>query len=250
MMRLLKSTHAALVVTAGIGLILVVIIPARVLVVPLRRRVRGYTMMYWARWMTMALRISRVVDGSPPHGNAMVVVNHVSWIDILVLMATHRGIFLAKSELADWPLIGWMCRQTDTLFLRRNHARSLAEKVATVARALESAETVILFPEGTTTTGMQVLPFFPGLFQAAIDAGTPVQPVALQYLENNRASGTAPFVGDDDFRAHFRQLLRAGPIMAKISFLTPVESRLRDRRQLARDSQAVIARRLATGRAA
>lgn len=250
MMRLVKSAHAVLVVMAGILLILGVIAPARVLPGPLRRHVRERTMMYWARWMTTALRISRVVDGLPPAGNAMVVVNHVSWIDILVLMATHRGIFLAKSELAKWPLIGWMCRQTDTLFLRRNNPRSLAEKVATVTRALASDETVILFPEGTTTTGGQVLPFFPGLFQAAIDAGTPVQPVALQYLENNRASGTAPFVGDDDFRAHFGQLLQAGPITAKISFLLPVESQFRDRRQLARDSQRVIAQQLATRRAA
>lgn len=241
----LKVSHALVVVLAGIVLILVVIRPARLLPASGFRRVRSITMSLWARWMIRVLGISRQVDSKPFAGNALFVVNHVSWIDILVLMATHQGVFLAKQELEQWPLIGWMCRQTDTLFLRRYSASAMARKVETIALALSGNESVFLFPEGTTTSGREVRAFYPGLFQAAVDARCPVQPIALKYREHGMISPTAPFIGDDDFRDHLRRILAARSIQAEVTFLPVLEPGQHDRRQLASRSQALIAGQLA-----
>lgn len=241
----IKAMHASVVVMAGVVLILLVIQPGRLLPASAFRAMRGATMTGWARWMTRALGVKREVDGTRVKGNALFVVNHVSWIDILVLMATGRGIFLAKSELADWPLIGWMCRQTDTLFLRRNSATALAEKIGAVASSLQANESIFLFPEGTTTNGRELRAFFPGLFQAAINAGRPVQPIALNYCEAGQPSPTVPFIGDDDFRDHLYRVLSGGRILARISILEPLDTEHCDRRHLARQSHARIARKLA-----
>jgi 1-acyl-sn-glycerol-3-phosphate acyltransferase len=203
-------------------------------------------MMLWARWMLFALGIRRQVVGNEVEGNKLYVANHVSWVDILVLMATQKGAFVAKSELATWPLLGWMCKRTGTLFLRRGSVRALGDKVAAISQRLMNKESVFCFPEGTTTEGNVVKPFYPGLFQAAIDAEVLVQPVALVYSENGGTSTTMPFVGADDFSSHFRRVLSAGKITAHISFLPELSPTQNNRREIAIVARDLISARVAT----
>lgn len=237
--------HAALALVIGILLILFVLEPARLLPGRAARSVRAFTMTGWARWMLVALGLERKVEGGETRGSRLYVANHISWVDILVLMATQKGVFVAKSELETWPLIGWMCRRTGTLFLRRGSACALGEKIATISRKLIDQESVICFPEGTTTGGDTVRIFYPGLFQAAIDAGVVVQPIALSYLESGFPSRAVPFIGSDDFLSHFRRMLKARKVTAQISFLPIVYPELKDRREIAQVARSLICDKIA-----
>lgn len=240
-----RSILAAVMVATGIALIVLVLQPARLLVEPWRQRIRARTMTLWARGMLKVLGIRRSVTGDRPGRNVLFVANHISWIDIVVLMATAPGIFLAKDDVARWPLIGWMCRQTDTMFLQRGNARALAERIGSVRQALGKRENVFLFPEGTTTTGVEVRSFFPGLFQAAIDSGVAVQPVALSYLEGAGRSEAVPYVDDNRFVKHFLCLLGTKSLTSRITFLPEISTLGQDRRKLACLSHNLISRLVA-----
>lgn len=244
MNAVLKTVHAATALVIGVCLIILVLEPTRILPGKISRAVRAATMMLWARWMMFALGLRRCVVGRETEGCKLYVANHVSWVDILVLMATKKGIFVAKADLASWPLIGWMCKRTGTLFLRRGSARALGHKIVAISRSLVDRESVFCFPEGTTTKGDIVQAFYPGLFQAAIDAGAMVQPVALAYLENGAPSVTLPYIGDDDFLSHFMRFLKAGPITAHICILPVVHSNQKDRREIATTARNMISSRV------
>lgn len=175
----------------------------------------------------------------------MFVSNHISWLDILVLMATCPGVFLAKSDIAGWPLIGWMCRQADTMFLQRGNARALLDRMDSLRHAFGQQENVFLFPEGTTTGGQEVRSFFPGLFQAAIDSGVAVQPIALNYIEDGQRSDTAPYVDNDHIVRHFGRLLKTKSLAVQVTFLPVMNTNDQDRQQLARLAHTLISREVA-----
>ena len=126
-------------------------------------------------------RVQGIIDGT------MRVANHVSWLDIFVINAEVPSIFVAKDEVRGWPLIGWLSARTDTIFMRRDARKAARRTAQQVAVTLESGAHVVIFPEGTTSDGRQVLPFYSALLQAAVDSGTPVQPVLIRY---ERACGT------------------------------------------------------------
>jgi len=227
---------------AGILAIITVLQPSKLLGQTRRRRVRAKAMTMWARGMLKTMGINHCVTGHRPGSNVMFVSNHISWIDILVLMASCPGVFLAKSDLLGWPLIGWMCRQADTMFLQRGNARALVERMGSLRHAFGQRENVFLFPEGTTTKGVVVRDFFPGLFQAAIDSGIAVQPVALTYREQGNRSVSVPYVDDDHFVKHFARLLKTHSLSAHVTFLPPINTDRQDRRSLANLSQNLISR--------
>jgi len=237
-----RSIFVGLMLLAGILTIIFVLQPARLLATASRKYLRARAMTTWARGMLWALGIRRSVTGDRPGRNVMFVSNHISWIDILVLMASCPGVFLAKSDLAGWPLIGWMCRQADTMFLQRGNARALAEKMGPLRLAFGQQENVFLFPEGTTTPGVEVRAFFSGLFQAAIDAGVAVQPIALNYLEGERRSAAVPYVDDDHIVRHFLRLLKTKSVSVQVTFLPVMDTIDRDRRRLANLSHNLISR--------
>jgi len=237
-----RAIFVGLMVLAGILTIIFVLQPSRLLATARRKHLRARAMTIWARGMLWALGIRRSVRGHRPGSNVMFVSNHISWIDILVLMATCPGVFLAKSDLAGWPLIGWMCRQADTMFLQRGSARALAEKMDPLRLAFGQRENVFLFPEGTTTPGAEVRAFFPGLFQAAIDAGVAVQPIALNYLEGEQRSAAVPYIDEDHIVQHFLRLLKTKSVSVQVTFLPVMNTIDQDRRRLASLSHNLISR--------
>ncbi len=150
---------------------------------------------------TLGVRVS--VRGKLPLRRAMVVANHVSWLDIVVLLAVTRVRLVAKTEVRGWPLIGRVAGYAGTIFLDRSRPRTLPTAVAAARGALAGGAVVAVFPEGTTSCGRATGPFRPAFFQAALDAGTPVVPVTLVY----RPEAVAAFVGDDTLLASIRRVL-------------------------------------------
>ncbi|WP_158608461.1 lysophospholipid acyltransferase family protein [Stagnimonas aquatica] len=188
----------------------------------------------WARrWLKRLMRILGIrfrIHGSPVEGGQLIVCNHVSWLDIPLVGAALCSRFVAKSEIQHWPVAGWLAKCIGTFYIRRGPggSRPLLEKLRPHLRAGGS---VVIFPEGTTTDGKEVLGFHARLFQGALDAGCPVQPVALRYGTTPDGRDLAPFIGDDDLVSHIVRLLKAPGLTAELHYCTPVFPQEQDDRQ-------------------
>ena len=142
-----------------------------------------------------ALNIHLIVDTppSPPHTQgALVVANHVSWLDIFAISALCPSSFIAKQEIKTWPIIGRIVMNAGTVFINRENRKDIDTTNQAIAQALKQGQSVSFFPEARTSLGETVLPFKAALFQAAIDAQMPVQAIALRYYNHHNERTTAP----------------------------------------------------------
>lgn len=204
----------------------------------------------WARQMLCILGIPLQVHGEPPvHGPMLLVANHMSWLDILVMHAARHCRFVSKSELKHWPLIGTLATGAGTLFIEREKRRDAMRVVHHMAESLAAGDILAVFPEGTTGDGTTLLPFHANLMQAAISAHAPVQPVALSFLDaaTGRNSPGPLYLGDDTLVASMWRTLAGDPFVAHVHFGTPQFVEGRDRRQWADDlREAVVELRAVT----
>ncbi|HEX7966122.1 MAG TPA: lysophospholipid acyltransferase family protein [Gammaproteobacteria bacterium] len=201
---------------------------------PLRRQVPALRS-WWLMQGVAILGIRVIACGRPARG--LMLANHLSWVDILVLATQSRSGFVAKAEMARWPLLGWLAQMGGTEFVRRGSHDDVKRVLARMVARLEAGESLTLFPEGTSTGSTLPLRFRPRLLQAAVDAGVPVQPVALYY--GTRLSAVA-FVGEDSFLCHLWRLLAAEPVLAEVNFLPELASRSGDCRLLADESWRAV----------
>jgi len=196
-------------------------------------------------WSRRLLRLCRVevdhVGGVPALEHALVVANHVSWLDIFVINALDPCRFVAKAEIRSWPVMGWLAAGAGTVFIARGNRRELRHVFKGLVEVLQQGERVALFPEGTTGLQGAVLPFHANLFEAAIDAGVPVQPYALAYVD--AAGGLHPsieYVGDTTFVDSLLRILQGPPVKARLACLAPLDSVGAHRRELALAAQEAV----------
>lgn len=190
----------------------------------------------WARQLLAHMAIDLQVQGQPASlGPVMLAANHISWLDIVVLLASRPCRFVAKAEVQRWPVLGRMAQAAGTLFITRESNRDAVRVVHHMADSLRRGEVLAIFPEGTTSDGRQVLPFHANLFQAAVSAGAPVQPVALQFLDaaSNQTSLAPCYIDDDTMMGSIWRTLKAPPLCVRVTFgpLQPCQGH--DRRGLA-----------------
>lgn len=199
------------------------------------------------RWSRKLLHTVGVRPGQIeklPHGPALIVSNHISWLDIFVLNALTHTHFVCKDDVRSWPVIGWLVEHTETVFIERGSRTAAARTARTIAERLERNERVVVFPEGTTTDGTQLLPFRPALFQPAIDSEAAVLPVALRYLDRHGHPSFAPaYDGDITFWQCLRAIVLADEVQTHVEFLAPLSAKA-DRRNLAANAEAIIAMQL------
>ena len=191
-----------------------------------------------------AVAVDVEVRGARPllDGPALVVANHVSWLDVQALGTIAPTRFVAKAEVRGWPAVGDLVARVGTIFLRRRSCRDAARVKNLVARALVSGDRFAVFPEGTTTDGGRVAPFYAALLQAAVDAAVPVQPVAIRYREIDGARSTAAaFVDDMTFAASLARILARPRLVAELTFGPPIYAADKTRRELAAQCRAFIA---------
>jgi 1-acyl-sn-glycerol-3-phosphate acyltransferase len=199
----------------------------------------------WSKRLLAIIGIQIRVSGTPPSAlyppNSLVVANHISWIDIFVMDTVVVSRFVAKSEVRQWPLIGWLCAHTGTLFVERDKRRDAARVNREIAEALASGDCVGIYPEGSTTDGCDVKPFNPSLLQPAIDAKAKVIPVALRYLlSDGRPAITAAYIGDMTLWDSIWQLVSARHMVVELVFFPALASQNYDRRSLALHLQNTI----------
>lgn len=201
-------------------------------------RKRNAVVRWWARRLCRLLRLQPRVRGAPAAGPVLYVANHVSWLDISCLLASIDATFVAKSEVAGWPLVGDLAAQVGTIFFPRGdgQAQAAAERMMW---HLAQRRSVAFFPEGTTSDGTGVRHFHSRLFQAATRTGTAVQPIAVRYTDGTGISRVAPFIGDDDLLRHIWRLLGEKRIDVHLHFCAPCLPGS-DRRALARQARARV----------
>jgi 1-acyl-sn-glycerol-3-phosphate acyltransferase len=209
---------------------------------------RPRLMRLFARGLLAAFGIRHLMRGRLPGRGALIVANHVSWLDVLVLLAYAPARLLAKQEVRSWPVIGSIARATGTVFIDRNQPRALPRTVADVAAALRRGAVVAVFPEGTTWCGRTGGRFRSALFQAAVDAGAPVVPVTLAFRLGDGAGTTiAAYIGEDTLLASVRRVLSARGLRITVhahAALHPAPGA--SRKLLARAAQSVVTQRLSS----
>jgi 1-acyl-sn-glycerol-3-phosphate acyltransferase len=228
----------------SVGTVLAALLP----VLPAGERaaaVRG-----WARGTLRALGVRLVVRGRPPRRAALLVANHVSWLDVLALLAVAPARVVAKREVRSWPLVGLLATAAGTVLVDRARPRDLPATVARVAAALRAGRPVAVFPEGTTWCGTADAAgcrpgrgFRPALFQAAIDAGAPVVPVRIGYrcAATGAPTTAAAFVGDDDLVHSLGRVLAARDLEVRVTVSAALHpARDADRRLLARAAESAV----------
>lgn len=184
-------------------------------------------------------------EGRPAPGRLLLIANHLSWLDILALARASRCAFVAHGGLAGHPFLKWLCEQNDTVFVSRARRGTVAQQVRQVEEALASRRLVI-FAEGTTDDGRELLPFKSSLLSAAEQAeehaALTIQPIALDY---EGAAEIAWFGAEPGLHNIIRVLARWRPVRLTIRFLEPLaDEQLADRKAMANSSQTAIARAL------
>jgi 1-acyl-sn-glycerol-3-phosphate acyltransferase len=231
--RLLRSVVHGL---HGLGIVLVRF--PRLSLVERQARIR-----WWSAGMLEAMGIALRVEGAPAPGPCLLVVNHISWLDIMVVHAVvPEARFVSKADVKSWPLIAQLVDAGGTLYLERERKRDALRVIHVMAAALRDGQKIAVFPEGTTSTGHGLLPFHANLLQAAISTGAPVQPLALRFSDvTDAVSEAVEFVGATTLAGSIWRSACGEGVVVSLTFLPPRESSGFERRQLAARLRADIA---------
>ena len=178
---------------------------------------------WWLGALCQILGLKLHRKGGPWTGPVLMACNHVSWMDIPILATSVPFHFLAKSEIRKWPVIGWLAAVAGTLFIRRGSgdSRSITRQLA---NHLSQDNSILFFPEGTTSDGTRILPFHNRLFESAISSEVVIQPITLAYCDSGRPHTVAPFVGDDSLVPHIWRILGEKQIHVHLRYHPPFKA--------------------------
>ena len=194
----------------------------------------------WSRRLLHLLGVDIKITGALAHPNVLVVANHVSWLDIFALHAVGPVRFIAKSEIARWPLIGRLVRGVGTLFIERARRRDTHRVTREMAAALRDGDIVAVFPEGTVTNGTRLLPFKGSLLQPIIDAQGSVQPVAIRYRTPAGETSLAAAYDDVTFLHSLWRIAGERALIVELTAPQPLSAVGRHRRGLADEAEDAV----------
>jgi 1-acyl-sn-glycerol-3-phosphate acyltransferase len=200
---------------------------------------------WWMLTMNSLLGLRIAQYGRIDRQPLLYVANHVSFLDIIVISAVTDVRFLSKHTLRYWPLVGLLASLAGTLFIKRGKRNLIARVVKTLEDALTYSH-VVVFPEGTTTLGDEVTHFHAGLFQAAIDANVPVQPIAIRYLHQGKLDRTAAYIENDNILINIWRLLKRSYTDVHLVFCDTLPSTGHTRQQMAQAAESSIQQQLNT----
>jgi 1-acyl-sn-glycerol-3-phosphate acyltransferase len=207
-------------------------------------RARAYLPMLFHRYACWALGLRRQVVGAPSSGGALIVANHASWMDVLVLSACAPVSFAARADMAGWPGVGWLARMQRTIFVARDRRARAGADASEIGERLAAGDDVVIFAEGTTSDGNEVLPFRSALLAAARNARR-VQSATIVYAARDGdrldAQGRADVAwhGEKELGPHVWAMLRARVIEVHVAF-GPPRSPVLDRKTLAASLEAEV----------
>ena len=238
---------------AAVGIMILVILFILLVLFPLvGRKGRGRCVRRVCRVLMRVLGVRMTVRGAVPvaqraecgvNGEGpgyMVCANHVSFIDIFILDAVLPCRFVAKKEIASWPVFGFIARGTGTLFIDRSRKRAVLEIADAMAGAINEGTNVLFFPEGTTGNGLELLPFHPNLFEAAVRSGAQILPVTLRYTLDGKPSGLVSYAGDVALFTVLKRILFTPGLGVEVTVLDPVSVDGKTRQALCLEASALM----------
>ena len=207
----------------------------------------------WPRWFLKSVSYicgARIrVVGTPVRKDVVLLSNHLSWFDIPMLGGVNGTSFVSKDEIARWPIVGWLCRLNNTIFISRSNRMGVAGQINELRAALEETWAVTIFPEGTTTDGRSLLPFKAPLLAALNPPplGIMVQPV---YIDLGDARDDVAWIGEEGAPQNAMRLMsRTGSFRVHIHYLDPFDPRdYGDRKKIAAEARKRIAAALSASR--
>jgi lyso-ornithine lipid O-acyltransferase len=235
----------------GFVLLTVAVLPIQAVLAMLANgSARKLARLYW-RAVAGIMRLRIAVEGRPPdRGPALLVSNHASWLDVIALGAVVEATFIAKTEVAGWPLIGPAARAGRTIFIDRSKRNDTARTIAAMRTRFAAGDMLVLFAEGTSSDGRRVLKFRTSLMAAAAGSSQetlqviPVTIVALRLGGLPLCRRTMPRVawyGDMPFATHLWEVLKRGPVEMQVRFHHPISGdETADRKQLTRRCETVV----------
>lgn len=206
---------------------------------------RDMRVQVWALQLLALWGIHLKVSGQPVAvGPALLVANHISWLDISVMHAARHCRFVSKSDIRSWPLVGSLAMGAGTLYIERTVRKDALRMVKDMAGALGDGDVLAVFPEGTTSDGKTLMPFHANLIQSAILANAPVQPVSIRFedAKTGEQSFAPSFIGDDTLLGSMWRTLASPGITAVVRFGDLQWAQGRDRRTWAHDLREEVNR--------
>lgn len=213
----------------------------------LRQSVQRRMAQNWSKGLLKILSIRLHCIGEIPVARTepvMLVANHISWLDVYSLITQCPSRFVAKSEIRTWPLLGWLSKNVGTLFIERKKRKDTARINQDIGNALISGDWVAIFPEGTTGDGTELRHFHASLLQPAVSVKASLYPVAIRYRDASGKNSKAAVYVDISLYDSLQKILQQPWIDVELTFSDPVSSIGKNRRELARSTEKVIANAL------
>ncbi len=205
-------------------------------------RQRRWLTRLWSRTLLRLCGVSVRVQGQAyAHGPVLWVANHVSWLDIFVLNSVRSAVFIAKSDIRRWPVIGWLVAGSGTIFIERGHRHAIRSVGHQMQARFGRTDVVGLFPEGKTSSGLQVGHFYSSLFDVALRTGVDIQPVAFRFFQHGQRSDAVSFVGEQTLLQNMWCLLSTTGIAIDVVFFAVLPNE--QCQALGRSGTAELARR-------
>ena len=200
---------------------------------------------YWSRGLLKVLGVRMQMQPAPvlPDG-ALLVCNHISWLDIYLIYAARRVHFVSKAEVRAWPVFGWLAQQGGTLFLDRTRRADTARVNTTMRELMQQGAWVAVFPEGTTSDGRGLKRFLSSLLQPAVELGCPIVPAALRYRTRaGEYSAAAAYIDDLSLWVSLKRIISEPDLVAELKFGEPFAAN-EHRRKLAHRAEHAVAQLL------
>jgi len=205
---------------------------------------REHLVRSWSRQLLGILHIQLKVHGAltpMPVQGVLLIANHISWADIFLINSAHPAHFISKAEVRDWPIVGWLAVVIGTFFIERSRKRDTHRMNHAIQEALKNGKLIAVFPEGTTSDGSKMRHFHTSLLQAAVACESLIQPVAIRYLHPDGTINTTPaYIDEMSMGDSLKRVLGEKNIQAELTFLAPISSHGKTRRELALEAEAAI----------
>ena len=225
---------------------ILLVVPLCILILVSTKNQQERIIRFWCKRLLSIFEIKVEVTGLGTYlinqKKYLMVANHISWMDIIVIQSIKPCIFVAKSDVASWPLFGWVAQMTGTIFIKRDKVSDIKKALKKMKRRLIK-RSVCIFPEGTSTSGRYLLPFKSNLFQSSIDTNKSILPLCLRYEQNNTYSDKAAFVDDMSLVDSINKIKQEKDIYVIVEVLQPIRPRY-NRKELASYTQEIIRKNL------
>ncbi len=195
----------------------------------------------WFKKILDIIEVKTIIRGDVKQGNFLIISNHSSWLDIIILGSTFKTTFLSKIEVSKWPVIGKITTAVDMLFINRGEKDAASQAVSGISKFLSHNRNVAIFPEGTSSGGKKLLNFKPRLFASCIDTGCPVQCVIIKYpYKNKNIHPSVPFVRGNSLFLNVLRVLFQRDLVAEITITELIETKGKDRKSISNECYQTI----------